>query len=218
MFVGNHMTSPVITVTPDLPFQEALNIMREKHFRRLPVVDKNGKLIGLVSERDLLYASPSPATSLSMWEVNYLLSKIKVDRLMSTSVITVSPDDILEDAAQLMVENKIGGVPVVDDEHRPVGIITETDIFRSFVSMFGGGRSGLRLTLEVHEGKGVLAQLAKAVFDQGGDIISVGTFPVPEHPGSAGIVMKVQGVSQEQLVDTLEAIGDHVTDAREITR
>jgi acetoin utilization protein AcuB len=210
------MTSPVITVTPDLPFQEALNIMRENHFRRLPVVDKSGKLVGLVSERDLLYASPSPATSLSMWEVNYLLSKIKVDRLMTTSVITVKPDDILEDAARLMVENKIGGLPVVDERHHPVGIITETDLFRSFVAMFGGQRPGLRLTLEVHEEKGVLAHLTTAVFDLGGDIISVGTFPIANKPGWAGVVIKVRGVKKEQLVDTLEAIGDHVTDAREI--
>ena len=76
MFVGDHMSAPVVTVKPDLPFQEALKLMREKHFRRLPVVDKKDKLIGIVSERDLLYASPSPASSLSVWEINYLLSRL----------------------------------------------------------------------------------------------------------------------------------------------
>lgn len=215
MIVRNHMTSPVVTITTDLPFQEALRMMREKHFRRLPAVDKNGKLIGIVSERDLLFASPSPATSLSIWEVNYLMSKIKIDRLMSTSVITTTPDTTLEDAAHLMVEHKIGGLPVVDHENRPVGIITETDIFRTLVSMFGGGIPGLRLTLEVPANKGVLAKLSHAVFEQGGNIISVGSFPISGKPDEAGIVIKVVDVSREQLIGTLESLGDHVTDARE---
>jgi len=216
MFVRDHMTTPVITVPPDLPFQEALRLMRENHFRRLPVVDKNGKIIGIVSERDLLYASPSPATTLSMWEVNYLLSKIKVDRLMSTTIITVSPDDILETAAHLMVENRIGGLPVVDKDNRPVGIITETDIFKSFVQMIGGGQPGLRLTLSVPRRKGVLAALTQAVYELGGNIVSVGTYPTTDNPEENGLVIKVQDVSQSQLIANLEQLGDHVVDAREM--
>lgn len=215
MFVRDQMTSPVVTVQPDLPFQEALKLMREKHFRRLPVVEKNGRLIGIVSERDLLYASPSPATSLSMWEVNYLLSKIKVNRLMSTSVITTTPDATIEDAAHLMVENKIGGLPVVDPEKRSLGIITETDIFRTFVGMFGGGQPGLRMTLSVPHRKGVLAKLAQAVFELGGNILSVGSFPIVENPEADGLVIKVQDISEAQLIDKLEQLGDHVLDARE---
>lgn len=215
MFVRDHMSSPVVTIQPDLPFQEALRLMREKHFRRLPVVDKHGKLIGIVSERDLLYASPSPASSLSVWEVNYLLSKIKIDRLMSTSVITTTAETTVEDAAHLMVENRVGGLPVVDDQNRPIGIITETDIFRTFVSIFGGGQPGLRLTLSVPRRKGVLAKLAQAVFESGGNILSVGTFPIEDDSDSAGLVIKVQDVSQEQLIEKLESLGDHVIDARE---
>jgi len=216
MFVGDHMSAPVVTVKPDLPFQEALKMMREKHFRRLPVVDKKDKLIGIVSERDLLYASPSPASTLSVWEVNYLLSKIKVERLMSTSVITTTPQTTIENAAHLMVTHKIGGLPVVDDDNKPVGIITETDIFTTLVEMFGGGEPGLRLTLNVPKRKGVLAQLSQAVFELGGNIVSVGTFPVEEKPEEAGLVIKVQDVSKNQLIDTLEGIGDHVLDAREV--
>lgn len=216
MFVKNHMTAPAVTVKSDLPFQEALRLMREQHFRRLPVVDDKGKLIGIVSERDLLYASPSPATSLSMWEVNYLLSKIKVNRLMSTSVITARPDDTIEDTAHLMIENKIGGLPVIDDKNHPIGVITETDIFRALVGMFGGGQPGLRLTLEVPKSKGVLAQLAQTIFEQGGNIISVGSFPISNKPDEAGLVIKVAEVSKQQLIDKLESIGDHVTDARDV--
>ena len=216
MFVGDHMSAPVVTVKPDLPFQEALKLMREKHFRRLPVVDKKDKLIGIVSERDLLYASPSPASSLSVWEINYLLSKIKVERLMSTSVVTTTAQTSIENAAHLMVTHKIGGLPVVDGDNHLVGIITETDIFTTLVEMFGGGEKGLRLTLSIPEKKGVLAQLSQAVFEMGGDIISIGTFPIAGNRGEAGLVIKVRDVSKEQLIDTLESFGDHVLDAREV--
>jgi acetoin utilization protein AcuB len=216
MFVRDHMTAPAVTVKADLPFQEALRLMREHHFRRLPVVDDKGVLIGIVSERDLLYASPSPATSLSMWEVNYLLSKIKVSRLMSTSVIATKADNTIEAAAQLLVENKIGGLPVVDDEGRPIGVITETDIFRTLVDMFGAGQPGLRLTLKVPHGKGVLAQLSKTIFELGGYIISVGSFSLEGQTDEAGLVIKVRDVSKDELITSLEKLGDHVTDAREV--
>lgn len=215
MFVRDRMSSPPVTITPDTPFQDALKLMRERRFRRLPVVDRKEKLVGIVSERDLLYASPSPATSLSVWELNYLLSKLKVEEIMTRNVITTTPDTPIEDAARLIVDNKIGGLPVVDEKNRVVGVITETDIFRTFVEMFGGGQSGLRLTLEVPEKKGVLAELSKAIFDLNGNIMSIGSF-YGDEPGERELVVKVQGVSKDQLVDTLEALGDHVLDARQV--
>jgi len=216
MFVREHMSSPVVTITPKTPFQDALRLMRERRFRRLPVVDKKGRLAGIVSERDLLYASPSPATSLSIWEMNYLLSKLEVWQLMTKKVITTTPDTTIEDAARLMMKNKIGGLPVVADDKQLVGVITETDIFKTLTEMFGGGQPGLRLTIEIPRKKGVLAQLSRAIFDLGGYIVSVGSFLIAEKPDEDGLVVKVQGVSQEQLVDTLEALGDHVIDAREV--
>ncbi len=215
MFVRDRMSSEPITITPDTPFQEALKLMREHRFRRLPVVDKHGKLVGIVSERDLLYASPSPATSLSVWELNYLLSKLQVREIMTENVITTTPDAPIEDAARLIVDNKIGGLPVVDEQNHVVGVITETDIFKTFVEMLGGGQSGLRLTLEVPERKGVLAELARTIFDMGGNIVSVGSF-YGDTPGERELVIKVRDVSKEQLVDTLEALGDHVLDARDV--
>ncbi|RME49199.1 MAG: CBS domain-containing protein [Chloroflexi bacterium] len=215
MFVRDRMSSEPITITPDTPFQDALKLMREHRFRRLPVVDKHGKLVGIVSERDLLYASPSPATSLSVWELNYLLSKLQVREIMTENVITTTPDAPIEDAARLIVDNKIGGLPVVDEQNHVVGVITETDIFKTFVEMLGGGQSGLRLTLEVPERKGVLAELARTIFDMGGNIVSVGSF-YGDTPGERELVIKVRDVSKEQLVDTLEALGDHVLDARDV--
>jgi acetoin utilization protein AcuB len=135
MLVRDRMSSPAVTVQPDTPFQEALRLMREQRFRRLPVVDAEGKLVGIVAERDLLHASPSPATSLSVWEMNYLLWKLRVAQIMTTRVFTVSPETPIADAARLMVEHRIGGLPVVNDEGQVLGVITETDLFRAFVEV-----------------------------------------------------------------------------------
>jgi acetoin utilization protein AcuB len=215
VFVRNRMSSPAVTVTPDTQFQDALKLMRDHRFRRLPVVSKRGKLVGIVSERDLLYASPSPATSLSVWEITYLLSKIQVREIMTTEVIITTPDTPIEDAAHLMADNKIGGLPVVDEDNRVVGVITETDIFKAFVEMFAGGHSGLRLTLAVPERKEVLLDLGRAIRKLDGHIVSVGSF-YGDVSGERGLVVKVRGASKSQLVDTLEALGDHVVDARDV--
>lgn len=215
MFVRNRMSSPAVTATPDTPFQDALKLMRDHRFRRLPVVNKKGKLVGIVSERDLLYASPSPATSLSVWEMTYLLSRIHVQEIMTKEVITTMPDIPIEDAAHLMADNKIGGLPVVDEDNRVVGVITETDIFKAFVEMFAGGHSGLRLTLEVPETKDVLLDLSRAIRALDGSIVSVGSFN-GDVSGERRLVVKVKDASKDQLVDTLEAFGDHVADARDV--
>ena len=215
MFVREYMTSPAVTISADTPFQDALNMMKKRKFRRLPVVDAAGKLIGIVSERDLLYASPSPATSLSVWEMNYLLSQLEIKSLMTKEVISISPDTTIEGAASVMMKKKIGGLPVVDDNNNVIGVITETDIFNTLTKMFGGGEPGLRLTLEVVRAKGVLATLAKAILDLGGYIVSVGSYALEDKPNVDGMVVKVQGVNKNQLIDTLEALGDHVVDARD---
>lgn len=215
MFVRDRMSAEPVTVTVETPFQDALKLMREHKFRRLPVVDQNGKLVGIVSERDLLYASPSPATSLSVWELNYLLSKLMIDEIMTEDVISTTPDTPIEDAARVIADNKIGGMPVVDADERVVGVITETDLFKTFVEMLGGGEGGLRMTLEVPERKGVLAELSRVIYDLGGNIVSVGSF-WGEAPGERELVVKVRDVKKDQLIDKLEAIGDHVVDARDV--
>ncbi len=215
MFVRDRMTSPAVTITPDTPFQEALKLMRERKFRRLPIVNQKGELVGIVSERDLLYASPSPATSLSVWELNYLLAQLTVKEIMTKDVITTTEDTPIEEAALMMVERKIGGLPVVDERNHVVGVITETDIFKAFVEMMGAGKPGLRLTLEVPERMGVLAELAQTIAKEGGNILSVGTFDAPD-PNHRRLLIKVRGVNKDQLVEDLERLGDHVLDAREV--
>ena len=215
MFVRDRTSSPAETTALDTPFQDALKLMHDRRFRRLPVVDDKGKLAGIVSERDLPHASPSRASGLSVWELNYLLSKLQVKSIMTKDVITTTPDTPIEDATHLMAENKIGGLPVVDEQDHVVGVITESDVFRSFVEMFAGGHSGLRLTLEVPERKGVLADLCQAISELGGSIRRVGSF-CGEVSGVRGLVVKVRDVDNGQLVDTLDAMGDHVIDAREV--
>jgi len=215
MLVRERMTSPAVSVTPETPFQDALKLMRDKKFRRLPVVDATGKVVGIVSERDMLHASPSPATSLSVWEVNYLLWKLKVSDIMTHNVVTINHDVPVEDAANIMVSRKIGGLPVVDDKGVVVGVITETDIFKAFVEIMGGGEHGLRLTVQVPTGSGTLAKLASKITEMGGLILSVGTMD-RESDGMRELIVKVQGVTKDTLIPALEAIGDHVVDAREV--
>jgi acetoin utilization protein AcuB len=134
MLVKERMTQPVITALPEMPIQEALNLMREKGIRRLPVVNDRGQLVGIVSDRDLLHASPSDATSLSIWELNYLLSRVTLKQIMTKDVITVSEDASVEEVARMMVDSKVGGVPVVSNGD-VVGIITETDLFKALVEL-----------------------------------------------------------------------------------
>src|SRR6185436_20684161 len=133
MLVGERMSRPVIAVSPDAPINDVLAMFKKEHIRRAPVI-KDGKLVGIISEGDLLNASPSPVTSLSIWEMNYLLSKVTVKRVMSKKVITVDIDTPIEEAARIMADNKIGGMPVVDSG-KVVGIITETDLFKIFLEL-----------------------------------------------------------------------------------
>jgi acetoin utilization protein AcuB len=209
MLVKDRMTKNLITIAEDTPISDALQIIREKHVRRLPVLDRQGRLVGIVAEKDLLYASPSPATSLSVHELHYLLSKIAVRNIMKREVVTITEDMPLEDAARLMVAKKIGSLPVLH-EGKLTGIITESDIFKTFVDALGGGAKGLRLTLGVPEKKGVLAGLTAQIAQQGGNIVSLVTLPGGE------VTVKVQGVAREALLAAVTAAGASVRDVREV--
>jgi acetoin utilization protein AcuB len=126
------MTHPVISATPDMPLSKAHQVMKEHQIRRLPVLD-DGQLVGIVTIGDVREASPSDATTLSIWELNYLWAQLTVDKIMTRHVQTVKPDNTMIDAAALMLEYKISGLPVLDANKKLVGIITESDIFRMLV-------------------------------------------------------------------------------------
>ena len=130
--VKEWMTPEVVTIQPDTTLPEAHRLMTDKQIRRLPVV-KKGRLVGIVTRGDVREAEPSDATSLSIWEVNYLLAKLKVEQIMTRNPRTISPEATIGEAAQAMLEYKISGLPVVDEQGQVVGIITESDIFRTVV-------------------------------------------------------------------------------------
>jgi len=133
--VKEWMTTPVISVEADTPVADAYNIMMERSIRRLPVV-QNGKLVGIVTLGDLREARPSSATSLSIYELNYLLSKLTVDKVMTHNPFTMSPETPIQIAAKMMMDRKVGGLPVVNEEGHLVGIITESDIFSMLVDQW----------------------------------------------------------------------------------
>lgn len=211
MLVGRRMHSPVITVTPDMPIVEALNFLRKEKIRRAPVI-KNGKLVGIISETDLLNASPSSATSLSIWEVNYLISKILVEEVMTKKVITVEEDTPIEEAARVMADNKFGALPVVRDG-QIVGIITETDIFKILLELMGARESGVRVTALVQEERGKLAQLAEVISSAQGNFVSFGTF-AGDDPSNRLLTFKVTGISIENVKKLIVPIVERIIDIR----
>jgi acetoin utilization protein AcuB len=212
MLVNERMSKRPITITEDTPVDEALKFMRDEKVRRLPVLDKKGEMVGIVSERDLLYVSPSPATSLSIFEIHYLLSQLEVGEIMTRDVITVSEYTPLEEAARIMDDNKIGGLPVTRDG-KLVGIITESDLFKIFVEILGSRDKGVRLSMLVSDQPGILADITRAIADMGGNIISLGTF-LGEDPTNRLITVKVAGVAEDELVAEMEPVVLKVTDAR----
>ena len=204
MFVGERMSRPVISVSPDAPIHEVLAMFRKEHIRRAPVM-KTGKLVGIVSERDLLNASPSSATTLSVWELNYLISKVTVKDVMSKKVITVDQDTPIEEAARIMADRKIGGLPVTSGG-KVVGMITETDLFKVLLELMGARHKALRVTATIPERPGELAKVTKAIASNGGDFIAFGMFSGPD-ANSRVLTFKVEGMTKEKV---RSALGDTV--------
>lgn len=212
MLVRDRMTPRPITITEDIGVDKALRLMHDESIRRLPVVDKHGKLVGIVSELDLLKVSPSPATTLSIYEIPYLLSKIKMQDIMTKGVITVAEDTPLEEAARVMADNKIGGLPVMRDGNL-VGIITETDLFKVFLELMGARYEAVRLTMEVSGEKGTFAKITGAIAGMGGNIMAMGTVE-GDDPSVYVLTIRVVDVSQDELVAAMEGLGLKILDQR----
>ena len=211
MFVGDRMSRPVISVTPDTPINDALAMFKNEHIRRAPVI-KSGKLVGIVSERDLLNATPSSATTLSIWEMHYLISKVKVKDVMSKKVISVSKDTPIEEAARIMADKKIGGVPVLDRD-RVVGMITETDLFKVFLELMGARDKGIRVTATIKEEAGELAKVTHAISSAGGNFVSFGFFD-GDDPTTKVLTFKVDGMKKEDVRKTLTNVVQKFWDIR----
>jgi acetoin utilization protein AcuB len=213
MLVRERMSQEPVTITSDVSVTDALRLMRERKVRRMPVLDSHGKLVGIVSDQDLLYASPSPVSSLSVWEMNYLLARLKVEEVMTRKVITVTEDTPLEEAARIMADSKIGGLPVMRED-KLVGIITETDLFKAFLEMLGARQAGVRVTALIPSAKGTLAKIANAIFGVGGDIIALSASP--DASGTRWqVTFKVQDVPRDQLVEAIRPVVENILDVRE---
>lgn len=198
MLVKDRMTPHPITATPETTHKQAAELMREHKIHHLPIIDKQGKLVGIVVEEDLLAAQPSPATTLSIYEIHSLLSKLELKQIMHHPVWTTSLDCPLEEAARLMLREGIGCLPVMQDD-KVIGIISDTDIFDALVNLSGGGVEGSRFTLQVPDKPGFLAQVTKAVAEAGGNIISATTWRSKKEGDLPYITIKEQGANFETL-------------------
>jgi acetoin utilization protein AcuB len=196
MFISERMSRPVIAVSPDSSINDVLAMFKKEHIRRAPVV-KDGQLVGIVSERDLLNASPSSVTTLSIWELNYLISKVKIKNVMTIKVITVNKDTPIEEAARIMADKKIGGLPVMDGD-KVVGMITETDLFKIFLELMGARDKGVRVTATIEDKPGELARVTRAIADAGGNFVSFGFF-AGEDASTKVLTFKVDGIKKDEV-------------------
>lgn len=212
MLVGERMSRNPVTILDTASIDDGLHLMRERKVRRLPVLDATGKMVGIVSDKDLLHAAPSPATSLSVYELHYLLAKLTIRQVMSSPVISVGPDTPLEEAARVMADNKIGGLPVIEGD-KLVGIITETDVFKILVELLGARTPGLRITVAVTEGKGVLARITEALAQLGANITSVVTY-AGQDPAHRLIMIKLDGAEPGAVRSALARLDVKVVDLR----
>jgi acetoin utilization protein AcuB len=167
------MTTDVVTVDEDTSMMKASIIMKEKKIRCLPVVNAIGELVGIVSDRDLRDAAPSKATTLDVYELNYLLSSIKIKDLMTTNLVYVRPDETVEFAAILLLENKVSSLPVINNNGDLVGIITQTDIFKVVINIAGVYTGGIQFAFSLEDRPGSLREAADVIRSYGGRIVSI---------------------------------------------
>jgi acetoin utilization protein AcuB len=208
MLVKDYMTRHPIMISPTTSATEAQKLMIESKVRHLPIVGSGKRLLGLVT-RERLRIPPTDLGSLNVWEISRFLSDLTVEDVMvkGDDLITTGPDTTLEEAAQVMVENKIGCLPVLE-EGLVVGIITETDMLVQLSELLGGYVPGVRVTMRVPDKVGEAAKVTSAIASQGWGIYASGSHAAPKRPGYWDIVLKVQGGSREEVIAALEQVED----------
>ena len=197
MLVKEVMTPHPVVIEPDMPVTRAQRLMKEDKIRHLPVIRKGKGLVGLITRDALTRALPSELSSLSIWEINYHLAHIKVRDVMVKKVLTVTEDVTVEEAAQIMIDQKIGSLPVMRDGQL-VGIVTDIDLMEALSNLMGWRQPGVRVTVQVPDEKGQLAQIATAIAFAGGLLAGGGSYPAAE-PLKANIVFKVRDVPLDEL-------------------
>ena len=207
MFVKDRMTPNPTTGYPEMSVTDAQDLMKTGGFRHLPILDDSGKLVGLITKGSLASALPSDTSNLSRFEVSYILAKIKVHSVMVEDVITTTPDTPIEIAARMMADNIIGGLPVMEGD-KLVGIITDRDLFSTMVLLLGARSEGIRITVLQPDRAGEVARTTTAIAKAGGYLsVSVGYYP-KDKPDYWVSVYKVQNISEEKLIETINSLGD----------
>ena len=213
MLVRERMTRNPIFIRPDTTVTDAQALMKREKIHHLPVVDKDEKLVGIVTEKDLLYASPSVATTLSVYEMTSLLARLRVDRVMSRDVVTVTEDVPLEEAARVMADRRIGGLPIMRGKAL-VGMITESDLFRIFIELFGARQKGVRISMVIPNERGELAKVSTAITKAGGNIIALGTF-LADDTTQGRLTIKVERLTKDQILEALRPLAVRIEDIRD---
>jgi acetoin utilization protein AcuB len=206
MLVRGWMTPDVITVDENTSMMKASVIMKERKIRCLPVVDKKGNVIGIVSDRDLKDAAPSKATTLDVYELNYLLSSMKIRDIMTRNLVFVRPDETVEFAALLMLENKISSLPVINDKDNLVGIITQTDIFKVLINITGVYTGGIQFAFSLEDHPGSIKEPADLIRSFGGRIVSILSTRETAEEGRRNVYMRCSTLSHEKLRDLVKEL------------
>ncbi|MDT4761373.1 CBS domain-containing protein [Sphaerochaeta sp. PS] len=214
MIIERRMTRNPVTATPDMSIAEASALMKQEKVHRLPVLDRDKKLVGLITEKDILYASPSPASSLSIHEMAYLLSKLTVKKLMSKNVVTITKDTTVEEAARMMVDQDLSCLPVLEGD-KLIGIVSKSDMFKILLELFGARHFGIRVSFVVEDKPGTIAKISQALSEQGIDIITFGTF-MGTDPTNAICTIKVQGAPISKVVEIIKPFVSQLLDVREV--
>lgn len=210
--VFDFMTRNPITVSPDEKISTVIDLMRFNKIHRIPVVDKDDKLVGLITEG--MIAADNTATSLSIYELNYLLSKTNVRTVMVKHPISIHQDALMESAAEKLLAHDIGCLPVVDDNNKITGILTQNDIFKAFLDMLAWQKKGTRITLQAPEAIGVMEQLAHLLASEGFSISSIGVYDLNDR--EAELLIKIDGSIDHDLVrNKLKANGFKVLNIEE---
>ena len=198
MLIKDWMAKDPVTMSEDTSMIKAIHIMRERRFRRIPVVAE-GKLVGMVTDRDLKEASPSKATTLDVHELYYLLAELQVQEIMSRNPIRVFQDDTVEHAAQIMLEHTISGLPVVDEEDRVVGIITQSDVFRAFMHITGILQGGVQFALRLEDRPGLIKEVVDLLRARGARFVSLLSSYATSREGYRDVYIRVKNLPPESL-------------------
>lgn len=206
MYIGRLMITDLVTVLPETSLVKAKDVLETKNVDHLLVVDKNGKLVGILSDRDLKQAWASPATSLATHELNYILEKVVVEKIMVRTVVTVPVDTTVERAAYIMQQHNINALPVMENDDL-VGIITSSDVNRVLLEAVGISDDSMRLSVFVKNRMGVLAEVCAILRDEKVNIQSLLSWPEKEYPGIAQLVMRVKSEDGLKAMNALRDKG-----------